>query len=228
MTGQSIAEWGWMGLVGLGVLTAIHPCPLSVSAASVLLVFHPQRTRGRNLTAAMALVAGRGVAYMLLAVVLVAGLLSIPAASAFLRNSLRPFLGPLLILAGMLQAGLLTRSGRLHPGPWFERRLGSSRWGLVGTFLLGMGLALTFCPASAGIFFGVFIPLAAASPHPALGAFLFSLGHGLPLLVMVGVLLAGIRVEQLRRVMERWSVLSGWLLIAIGGALIWQLAASGR
>ena len=90
-------------------------------------------------------------------------------------------------------------------------------------FSLGMALALSFCPATAGLFFGVLIPLATTSGQPVLYAFAYAVGYGLPLLTVAVCLAAGARFDPMRRFASAGSALSGWALIALGAWLTWSL-----
>ena len=90
-------------------------------------------------------------------------------------------------------------------------------------FGLGMVLALSFCPATAGLFFGVLLPLAAMNGHPALYGLLYAFGYSLPLLAVAVCLAAGTRFDAVRRYAAAGSALSGWALIALGIWLTWRM-----
>jgi cytochrome c biogenesis protein CcdA len=161
--------------------------------------------------------------YVLLAGGIGGGILKMPFVSGVLPELIRPFLAPLLIVAGMLQTGIFTRPGGSRLARWIETRLQVQCRGAAGILALGMLLALAFCPATAGMFFGVLIPFAVAQQQPALYALVFGLGCGLPLLATTACLAAGIRIAPIRRRLEKWPALSGWALIAIGVFLTGRL-----
>ena len=214
---------GLIGAVGLGLLTALHPCPLSTLAAAVMMIFAPGQSAWRNLLRGASLVAGMSAAYVLAAAAIAGGILQMRFLSGVATDVARPFLAPLLIVAGILQTGLFTRPAGSRLGARLGERLRSGGWGMAGIAALGMGLALAFCPATAGLFFGVLIPLAVTSGAPALYALGFGLGCGVPLLALTACLAAGVRIEALRRRADRWTVLSGWALIAVGALLTLRL-----
>ena len=240
-----ISHWGLAGAFGLGVLAALHPCPLSTLAAAFLLVFSPGFGRDnlsgrmhwnaapqvesrfpawvKNVLHAGTLVLGMAVALGFTAALIGHGLLQVPSVSTILQDLLRPFLAPFLIVAGILQTGLFTFRGRSRLSTPVEKWLKAGRRTLPRMFILGMVMALAFCPATAALFFGVLIPLSVTHGHPALYAFGYGLGYGLPLLLVTTGLAAGARFKAIRRRTDTWSALSGWALIALGAWLTWSL-----
>ncbi len=232
MTPAAMLEWGFAGAFGLGIVAALHPCPLSTLAGAVLLVAAPDRSSGggglRRATdgsawRAGAIVFGMVVALMLVGMLIGGGLTQLRFFSIGLPGVLRPLLAPLLIVAGLLQTGVFASSRKMLSGAGGERLAkGGPRTG-PRMFALGMVLALSFCPATAGLFFGVLIPLATAHRHPVLYALAYGLGYGLPLLAVAACLGTGIRPTALRRYAYALSSVSGWGLIALGTWLTWRL-----
>ncbi len=163
------------------------------------------------------------VALSLVATLIGSSLMQVRLFSIVLPNVMRPFLPPFLIVAGILQTGVFAASGRALTGTATEHWMKASFSSTPRLFVLGMALALSFCPATAGLFFGVLIPLATTSGHPVLYAFAYAAGYGLPLLAVVVCLAAGGRFASLRRVAAAISVLSRWALIVIGAWLTWKL-----
>ena len=104
-----------------------------------------------------------------------------------------------------------------------QRLLKSGTQSIPGLFILGMVLAFSFCPATAGLFFGVLIPLAAVHAHPVLYAFAYAVGYGLPLLAVAACLAAGARLSAVQRCAASLAELCGWGLIAVGIWLTYKL-----
>ena len=242
MTLAGVSEWGLAGAVGLGVVAALHPCPLSTLAGALLLVLSPDsEQRGiagsaqrpstdthtpvssRFVWRTGALVLGMVVALSLAAALIGSSLMQVRLFSIVLPNVLRPFLPPLLIVAGILQTGVFAASSRALTGTATGRWMKASFSSIPRMFVLGMVLALSFCPATAGLFFGVLIPLATPSGQPALYAFAYAFGYGLPLLAVAVCLAAGARFDPVRRFASAGSALSGWGLITLGAWLTWRL-----
>jgi cytochrome c biogenesis protein CcdA len=240
-----ISHWGLAGAFGLGVLAALHPCPLSTLAGAFLLVFSPAFGRAnltgrmhrngarqmesrlqvwvKNVLRAGTLALGMAVALGVAAAAIGHGLLQVPFASTILQDLVRPFFAPFLIVAGILQTGLFASHSGNRISASVEKWLKTGRHTLPRMFLLGMALALAFCPATAALFFGVLIPLSVTHGHPALYAFGYGLGFGIPLLFVTGSLAAGVRFKGIRSRADTWSALSGWGLIALGAWLTWSL-----
>ena len=100
---------------GLGLLTALHPCPLAshLGALAVLCGWTGQPRKIR--LAGLSLAAGFGFGYAVLGVLLALGLANAPFVAQFLMQYLTRMLGPLLVLTGMLYSGLLGSWGPSAP-----------------------------------------------------------------------------------------------------------------
>jgi len=109
--------------------------------------------------------------------------------STFLQDAGEMWLGPLLIVVGLLLLG--TDKLSFGRGSSKLQDLGSkvADWGIIGGFFLGALFALAFCPFSAILFFGVLIPLALKSTAGTLLPPVFAIGTGLPVLIL-GILLS--------------------------------------
>ena len=215
------AEWIAMGsALWLGVVTSVSPCPLATNVAATSVLARRVGQRRRALAGAVAYTLGRVAAYGLLALVILAGVSSMPAASTFLRETFLPLVGPILILAGMAVLGWL-------PLP-FDFKAGGARsaeklagWGLLGEFSLGALFALSFCPVSAALFFGSLIPIAVASAMPVLPVALYGIGTALPVgLIAVALVLsaekAGRTLSKIQQFQRVAVVLTGAVLILVG------------
>jgi cytochrome c biogenesis protein CcdA len=172
----------------LGILTSISPCPLASNIAAVSYVGRRVDAPHRVILAGVAYSLGRALTYVLVAAAAVSSLLSVPSISFFLQQRLNQVLGPVLIVAGLVMLGWL----RL---PWvsgrgagaLEQRL--ARSGIPGAAGLGALFALSFCPVSAGLFFGGLLPLAAGTGSRLILPAIYGVGSGLPV-VGLAVLLA--------------------------------------
>ncbi|MFW5858944.1 MAG: cytochrome c biogenesis protein CcdA [Planctomycetota bacterium] len=203
--------------LGLGLLMAVHPCPLAINLAALCLVTGWGGSSRRALLCALAYTAGLITTYLTLGLLAARALGSIDAI-AYGANLL---LGPLLILAGMLSAGLIRLPGGTTLRAHIGARLGERRRGLVGAYVFGVLLALAFCPASAALFLGTLIPMVVASGGAVILPICFAIGSGLPVLVLAALISGGSRwVERLRDgptgFSQRLAHGSGYLLIAVG------------
>jgi cytochrome c-type biogenesis protein len=145
----------------LGFLTSISPCPLATNVAAMSYVSRGLGSPCRVLMTGLVYTAGRSLAYLVLGILMVASLLTAPGVSLILQERMNQILGPALILAGVLLLELIrlpSRGGRISAA--LQGR--AERWGIWGGGLLGLVFALSFCPTSAGLFFGSLIPLDSA------------------------------------------------------------------
>ncbi len=71
----------------LGILTSISPCPLATNLAALTFVSRQLATPGRVVLSGVFYTVGRALAYLVIAVVVVSGLFSMPAVSAFLQHT---------------------------------------------------------------------------------------------------------------------------------------------
>jgi len=200
----------------LGILTSISPCPLATNIAAVSFIGNDDTPR-RIASCGLAYAAGRMAAYLALAVVLVAGILSSSWLSNFLQHYMNRILGPILILTGMVLLELLswspTGSG---VGEGIRRR--AEKGGVTGALILGAAFALSFCPVSAAIFFGSLIPLSLKYRSPIAFPLLFGAGTALPVLLFGGLLAFG--AKSLDRVYDRLRRAEWWGRMATGAVFV--------
>lgn len=167
---------------------------------------------------------GRTLAYVLLGVFLVNSLFSVPMISMWLQDYMNKFIGPILILAGIIVLGLLNVGfgiGSLGEkfNLWTQQL--AEKGGLIGALVLGFFFALSFCPVSAALFFGSLIPLALKHHSGLMLPFIYGTGTAMPVLAF-GFLLAfggnmlGRTFDRIAQ-FELWARrMTGVLFIGIG------------
>jgi cytochrome c biogenesis protein CcdA len=204
----------------LGVLTSISPCPLATNVAAVSFIGKQFSSAPRVALSGLFYVLGRMLAYLVLGTVLVAGLLAAPQLSAFLQKSMNKFLGPILILVGMVLLNLFRfRLAGAGVGANLQERAG--RGGILGAGLLGFLFALSFCPVSAALFFGSLIPLSVQHGSAIVIPLVFGVGTGLPVIVFASMIALsaksiGTLFEKVTR-LELWARrITGAVFIAAG------------
>jgi len=205
---------GALSCLGLGITTTLHPCPLTTNIAAVSLLNNWFKNKQGTFVISLLFIGGYLSSYLLISIGLSSGVQSIPKLSFALQEIIATLLGPVLILVGMMLADLIGLNkfyrGRLLK--WIERR-GDHRF---QAFPMGALLALSFCPATAAIFFGLLIPLAIQQGEMILFPLVYALGVSLPLIgISFFISRGGTRLFN-----ERWQaqipVFTGWLLILIG------------
>ncbi|MFW5828912.1 MAG: aromatic aminobenezylarsenical efflux permease ArsG family transporter [Planctomycetota bacterium] len=204
----------------LGLMTAISPCPLASNIAAISYLGKDVEDRRRVLLAGLAYTVGRSITYVIVAAVLVWGLASAGDLSRTLQRYGTAFLGPILMLLGLVLLGWLGGGINLQAGSQaLRQRL--ARAGLLGPLLLGVLFALSFCPVSAGLYFGGLLPLAAQASSPLLLPVVFGISTAVPvvafaLLIAFAAHRVGRAYANLRRVQQLMQVVFGVGLILAG------------
>lgn len=213
----------WLPVVAsafwLGILTSISPCPLATNIAAVSFIGRRLTSPRQILLSGLLYALGRTIAYVGLAIMLVASLLAAPILSQWLQESMNQLLGPILVLAGMVLLDLLPLRLPGVGGQWLQRR--AATWGPGGGLLLGVLFALSFCPVSAALFYGSLLPLALRQGSSVVVPALYGVGTAVPVVVFAVLVAAGAQsvsrtFEAVRRV-EPWArQATGLIFVGIG------------
>ena len=196
-----------------GVLTTAHPCPFTTNLAAISLLAGMSADKGRAVSITIYFVFGYLTSILLLAFTLSTGILSIPFSSIILQQYINLFMGPMLIIAGMLQANLLNTNAFNN-----NKIFGYILSGKSGFRALPLGFlfALSFCPATAAIFFGLLIPMAVEYEQNLLFPSLYALGASLPV-IAVGIMVSGSYFPGKRNKWRRYfPLITGSILIITG------------
>lgn len=211
---------GIVTAIWLGILTSASPCPLATNIAAISYIGRTVASPGKVFLTGLLYSLGRMITYLSLSVVLIAGAFSIPAVSQLLQKYMNEILGPVLVLAGMVLLDLIEVK---IPGSGLGARLQSraEHWGIWGAGLLGIIFALTFCPASAALFFGSLIPLSLKWHSTFLLPSLYGIGTALPVLLFA--LLIALGAKSISAVFSKvtefeiWGRrITGWVFILVG------------
>lgn len=182
---------GFISAFWLGILTSISPCPLATNIAAVLFlsksITHEKIVFHSGLFYAL----GRMLTYAALGFIIIHSLLSIPSIANFLQKYMNKALGPILFIVGLYLLGLfkLNFSGINISGRHQERLANA---GVIGSFLLGLLFALSFCPVSAALFFGSLIPLSLNHKFGMALPFVYGIGTALPVLIFAVFVVFGV------------------------------------
>lgn len=200
----------WAAIVAAawtGLLTAISPCPLATNVAAISFIGRRVGSPRAALATGLLYATGRSIAYVAVAAVLVGSVMSAPAVSLALQKYMNKLLGPILILVGMVLLDLLRLPTR---GSGLGQRIGErvSGWGVWAGFALGVVFALSFCPASAALYFAGLVPLAIKFESIVLLPSVFGLATALPV-VLFAVLIV-VSTSAMARAFDRISVFEKW------------------
>jgi cytochrome c-type biogenesis protein len=216
---------GILTALWFGILTSISPCPMATNIAAISFIGKKIGSTNAVLISGIFYMLGRMIAYLTVAVIVVSSLLSVPEVARFLQKYLNIILGPLLILVGLFLLEVIKMNfGR---GISFSQKFQDSaqKKGIIGSAMLGFVFALSFCPVSAGLFFGSLIPLSLKYESSVFLPLIYGIGTALPVLVFAFVI--GISANYVGKIynklakFEYWARrITGVLFIIIGFYLI--------
>ncbi len=191
----------------LGILLSISPCPLATNIAAMSFlgrqVGRPRRVMLNGLLYAL----GRTVAYVLLGFLIVRMMMSTPLLAQGLQRFANLWLGPILILVGVVLLGIIK-----IPMPSIGGNERLQQWALrTGVFApaaLGFLFAMAFCPISAGLFFGSLLALALQHQSTLLIPGAFGVATALPVMAFAVVIAYG--ASSLGKAFNRLSAFEYW------------------
>jgi cytochrome c-type biogenesis protein len=204
----------------LGILTSISPCPLATNIAAISYIGRKVGNSRQVFLTGLLYTLGRTVAYLALAVVLVASVLSVPQIAMFLQKYMHLVLGPILIIVGMFLLGLIELNmGGKGMGEGLQKRVDAM--GIWGALLLGIVFALTFCPTSAALFFGSLVPLSLKVNSSVVLPVVYGVGTALPVMVFAVILATSAqsvgKAYNVLAKIEWWArMLTGVIFILVG------------
>jgi len=204
----------------LGILTSVSPCPLATNVAAISFVAKRIGSPAKVLLSGLLYTLGRAAVYVGLGILIVGGLLERPEVSDALQTYMNKFLGPILLLVGVVLLELIPLPFSISVGSERAQRI-AEKGSLAGAALLGMLFALAFCPVSAALFFGNTIGL--CLPHQSRVALplVYGIGTALPVVMFAVLIALGVRslgkaLGALRRV-EWWARrVTGILFVLVG------------
>jgi cytochrome c-type biogenesis protein len=217
LVGAASAMW-------LGILTSISPCPLATNVAAMSFVGRGIGSPRRVVLTGVFYTMGRMFAYAALAALLISSVLAVPEVSFFLEMNMNKVLGPLLVVVGLLLLDALPfrfSTSLLTDG--IQRR--AERWGLLGSGLLGVVFAMSFCPVSAALYFGSLLPLAMAHGSAVALPSVYGIGTGLPVfgfavLLALGAQRVSMAFNRLTQ-FEKWARrITGVVFVLVGLKLV--------
>lgn len=182
----------------LGVLVAISPCTIAANLAALSFVSVGCDSKKSTLTQGSILVLGKSLVYIVLAILLsqFAGAFEISDSFADVYVQI---IGVLFIIVGVLMLDII----HLHGLEGIVVRMfkGEHKKNIYQTLLIGMLLALAFCPDGAVLYFGMMIPLTIAENHSFMVPLFFAIGAAIPLLIVVALYAYGVeRVASMTKI----------------------------
>ncbi|HER00669.1 MAG TPA: sulfite exporter TauE/SafE family protein [candidate division Zixibacteria bacterium] len=191
----------------LGVLTSVSPCPLATNIAAISYIGKRVSSPRMVVMSGILYMLGRMIAYLGLGILLVASAMSVPELAWFLQKNMNQFLGPLLVIVGILLLGLVKFS---LPGGGISQKMQNrvEKLGIWGAGLLGILFALSFCPVSAALFFGSLIPLSVKHSSSYMLPSIYGIGTALP--VIIFAFMIGFGTHYLSQVFKQVTTIELW------------------
>lgn len=191
----------------MGILTSISPCPLASNIAAISFVSRNVSSVPKVLMAGLFYTFGRMLAYTVLGVVLLQGLLATPELSHFLQKYLNLIMGPILILISMIMLNLISIP-TFSNGIFAKLHKKLAQIGIGGAGFLGILFALAFCPTSAALFFGTVIPLSLKFESGLFLPAVYGIATGLPVLLFA--FLAAFSTNKIGQAFSCISIFEKW------------------
>jgi hypothetical protein len=205
--------------LSLGVVTSLHPCLALLNLGAYSIICGPMVQPVRMIIGGSLFIVGRIAGYIGIALLFMAGAIFSPQSAQLLRYYGNTLMGPLFIIIGMIISGMLGSSKSAKAFIQIRSRTGILQ--NLSLIFLGIIHAISFCPVSAGFFFGILMPLSSENNSLIANISFYGLGTGLPLLVIIFLTASGKKFlyghSENRERIEFWiRTLSGAVVIVIG------------
>ncbi|MCL2005967.1 MAG: aromatic aminobenezylarsenical efflux permease ArsG family transporter [Planctomycetaceae bacterium] len=209
----------WFALGGvflLGLQTSISPCPLVTNIAAISYITR-NVGKARNVwLSGLLYTLGQTVAYVLLAILILSAMLgSGETIARFLQAKIHGYLGPILILIGMVLLGMISFNTGGVRGEHLQKL--ADRFGMWSAFPLGAIFAMAFCPTSAATFLAT-IALAVQFQSNVLFPMVFAMGTAVPILIFSGII--ALNAQLLSKTFVAVNRIDRWMRAGAGTVFI--------
>ena len=214
-------EW-WFALGGvtlLGLQTSISPCPLTTNIAAISYI---TRNAGKSrdvILSGLLYTLGRTLVYVLLAMLVLSAMLwSGETMALFLQTRIHGYLGPVLIVIGVMLLGLISFNFGSVQGEKMQKI--ADALGLWSALPLGAIFALAFCPTSVATFLAT-IALSSQCQSNVLFPAVFGVGTAIPVLIFAGIITLNAKLLgkafSVMSTIDCWTrTITGTLFIVVG------------
>jgi len=176
-----------LSALALGLMTAISPCPLATNITATAFISKNISNKKMVFLSGIVYSLGRAFSYTAIGLILYFGASKFQIAR-FLNQNGEKFLGPLLIILGLIMLNII-KLNFLGKSNFSERLTDKLKnKGLLGSFLIGVIFALAFCPYSGALYFGMLIPMTISSAKGLYLPIVFAFGTGLPVIMFTYLL----------------------------------------
>lgn len=171
----------------LGIMTAISPCPLATNITAIGFISKDLENKKRIFFNGLWYTLGRAISYTTLGFIIYLGASKFSVAKLFQSNG-EKFLGPLLIIVGILMFDLIKIKFPGMSGLSERMQQTGKKGSWWSALLLGIVFALAFCPYSGVLYFGMLMPITVASPSGLFLPLVFAIATGLPVIIVAYLL----------------------------------------
>ena len=173
--------------VWLGILTSISPCPLAANITAISYI-SKGKDKKTSIFNGLSYALGRVFAYITLTIIIVNFTDKISTIAMFLQNQATTYVAIILMIIGVFMLDIIPLNmGKFQVSSKILDRVSKMKY--IGSFLLGILFALSFCPISAGLFFGNITGLVMSKQTSIVGgASLYGLGTAIPVIISAFIL----------------------------------------
>lgn len=190
----------------IGLMTAFSPCPLATNITAIAYVSKQNKKIVLN---GLMYTLGRALTYTLIASLIVLLGVNIQIISFTLQTYGDKIVGPLLVFIGLIMLDVIKFKFKSGSNKFSRIKESLAKKGYIGSFILGIVLALAFCPFSGVLYFGMLVPLALSIKDPLLTPLSFSFGTGLPVIILSFILAKSIK--KLGEAMNKIQTVELWV-----------------
>jgi len=210
--------------IALGLMTAIAPCPLTTNIAAIGFLSRDLSSKRKVFLNGLFYTLGLAIAYTGIATILYFGAGKLRIADLLQRFGGK-ILGPVLLLIGLIMLDII----RFNLPQFYRitaRMKNRQDLSFIHVILLGIILAMAFCPYNGALYFGMLIPLTINTEAGLYLPLLFSVAAGIPIIIFSWLLAFTVsgagRLYRNVKVFERWfRRIIAFLFIGIGIYYIW-------
>ncbi len=171
----------------LGILTAISPCPLATNIAAISFIGRKTGQKNHVLVSGFLYAFGRIFTYVFIGMLITIGFFNSTEISLFLQKYMNEVLGPIMIILGLILLGWVG-SGNSITFNSTKLQAKAKNGGVIWAIPIGILFALSFCPVSAGLYFGGLLPLALKQNSPFTIPLFYGFGTAFPVIVFAFIM----------------------------------------
>ena len=204
----------------LGLMTSISPCPLATNITATAFISKNISNKRVVFLSGVVYSFGRSFSYTIIGLVLFFGASKFHIGRFFQQNG-EKFLGPLLIVIGLIMLNVITLKflGTFN----FTEKLSEKFQGkgLLGSFFIGVIFALAFCPYSGALYFGMLIPMTISNIDGLYLPVVFAFGTGLPVILFTYLLAfaagsIGVFYNKIAIIEKKMRLIAGGVFVITG------------